>query len=64
MKRSVIINRLIQLFHEASLETDESLANRVLDICLQSGMQLPTQEIPDPEFPELPRFRWSKEDEE
>jgi hypothetical protein len=64
LKRSVVVNRIQQILREAILETDEALANRILDVCLMSGMQLPTAEINDPEFPEMANYRWSDEETE
>lgn len=64
MKRSTIIHRLKEILQQATLETDESLANRILDLLLMSGMQLPTEETPDAEFPEMVRYRWDEEESE
>ena len=64
VKRSVVVERIKSILREAILETDEALANRILDIVLFSGLQLPSEEIPDPEFPEMINYRWEKEENE
>jgi hypothetical protein len=64
IKRSIIINRLKDCLRQATLETDDALANKLLDLMLMSGMQLPSEEVPDPEFPEMPNFRWAEEENE
>lgn len=62
MKRSEIVKRIANVLSEAKLETDESLAKRVLNIVELSGMLPPDKTIQDPEFPHLPNYQWEKEE--
>ncbi len=63
MKRSVVIKRIANILAESRLETNETLADRILLTIQQAGMLPPTDEF-DPEFPGTPNYRWSKETDE
>ncbi len=63
MKRSVVVKRIANVLSTARLETDEALANRILETVESCGLLPPTNEF-DPEFPSTPNYRWSKEDKE